>query len=96
MLLFVAFFDMNFYDLSLSVIKRSYDHFFCLSLVEKLMLVTSDTEKNMLFLLLFRLTGPTVSLRSSAEAQRGMARVRARKLFGKRKNLSVFAPALTL
>ena len=36
---------MNFNDLSLSVINRSYDHFFCLSLVEKLMLVTSDTEK---------------------------------------------------
>ena len=53
-LLFVAFFDMNFYDLSLLVINRSYDHFFRLSLVGKLMLVTSDTEKNMLFLLSFR------------------------------------------
>ena len=63
MLFFVAFFDMNFYDFIVErFINRSYDHFFLLSLVEKLMLVTSDTEKKICIIVQINRTDRFTSL----------------------------------
>ena len=46
---------MNFYDfIVVRFINRSYDHFFRSSLVEKLMLVTSDTEKKTCFFIIVK------------------------------------------